>query len=126
MKVRIVVGVLILSIQLFLIFFYRNQSEAYFCWAPHDQQSVYQLTAEVNGIPLNQKEISNRYHFDTKIYWENGKAEWRRIEARAIGNVIGIIEQHELTYGKKDEVIIDLVYHINGGSRHQWKWSNKK
>lgn len=109
----------------FLIFFFALQilgiiagrvSDAkYFCWAPYDEISFYEIHATVNGKVLDSKSIYNRYRKN-----KTGR------ENRSIYNIISIIRQYETTYGKTDVAKIELSYVINGHKERTWIWPEDK
>src|SRR6185503_11237543 len=82
-------GIAFLIIQLLQIVHARFISERYFCWAPHDMQTEFELTVYVNGQELSPHEIYQRFQMDKKDR-----------NSRAAANVKDIIIQHSRTYGK--------------------------
>lgn len=119
---KLLLGVLMLSLQLLMIVCARFNIPKYFCWAPHDQQCVYHLSVTIDGKPLTSKQINERYHLNTWRYWNNGAYKWVNLESRSIKNVKNMIRQYEATYGKNDRTKVVLSYRINGGQEQTWQW----
>jgi hypothetical protein len=101
-------------LQLIGIVYSRFVDERYFCWAPFDQISMYEIEGNVNGVDFSREEIKKRYGLTTP-----GR------ENRSIHNVFGIIQQHERTYGKKDTVSINVTFSTNGKESKEWSFSTK-
>ena len=70
----------------------------FFCWAPYDEQTTYEIKVEVNGIPLKDDEVGKRYRYGQK-----------RTESRTIYNIISFIEQYENSYGENDNAQSDFI-----------------
>ena len=83
----------------------------YFCWAPHTIQAQYSLQVEVEGKLLTRQEVKRRYGLHG-YGWE----------AHAIQNLINLLIQHELTYGKGEDAQITLEYRVNGRELETWRW----
>lgn len=97
--------------QLVLIVWARFAYERYFCWAPHDCQTEYELTVFVNGKELTDKEIKTLYHKPKKYR-----------DVRSPDNVKGWIMQHSRTYGRNDDILVIMDYQVNGIKKEPWKW----
>ncbi|MDP2654686.1 MAG: hypothetical protein Q8Q08_11745 [Candidatus Omnitrophota bacterium] len=100
-----------LAIQVALIVLARFGEDRYFCWAPHDMQTEYELAVNVNGRELDGREISRRFRLG-----KTGR------DPRAAGNVKAVVIQHCRTYGRNDEVLVAMDYTINGRRMEPWKW----
>jgi hypothetical protein len=87
--------------------------ERYFAWAPNDYSVDYQINASVNGRPLSDSEISDRYRLDQSNFWEDPP---ERLE--------GLLKRRELAYAGADRVTILLEYRLNGRPTAEWTWSN--
>jgi len=122
MSKNLIVGTLILIFQVVLLIYYRGQEEKYFCWAPHDEQSLYTVEVTIENRKLSDREASKRYRLRTQLFWADDHWEWRHIESRSIGNVKGIITQYESTYGKDDHARVKLIYQVNGDQQQYWHW----
>lgn len=110
---RIIIAVFF-GIQLGLILWSRFSPERYFCWAPHDCQTEYELTVYVNGRELNEDEIYKRYHRERKYR-----------DVRSPDNVKSMIIQHSLTYGKEEDTVVIMKYKVNGIPKDPWTWHYK-
>lgn len=97
--------------QLTLIIWARFAPERYFCWAPHDCQTEYELTVFVNGKELTDQEIIDRYHRPRK-----------ERDVRSPGNVKGWIMQESRTYSHNDEILVIMKYQVNGIPQEPWIW----
>lgn len=62
---RLLVGVLLIGLQLFMIVYALFSPSRYYCRAPHDQQSVYNVSVTVDQKPLTGEQISKRYRLNT-------------------------------------------------------------
>jgi hypothetical protein len=107
-------GIIFLGIQLALVAQARFIPERYFCWAPHDMQTEFELTVFVNGRELNANEIARRFQINKKDR-----------DARAVANVKDVIRQHAGTYGKNDESLVIMNYTINGIPQEPWQWHHR-
>jgi hypothetical protein len=87
----------------------------FFCWAPYDQFSFYEITVRINGRELSDQEISERYR--------RGK---RGRNNRNIHNVISNVRQYEETYATEKNVTVELSYVINGHQNGTWVWPEDK
>lgn len=83
----------------------------FFCWAPYDQFSFYEINVTIDGQELDGQKISQRYGM--------GK---RGRNNRNIHNVISKIRQYEETYSKEKNVTIELSYLVNGHREETWIW----
>jgi hypothetical protein len=112
-KIRLyqIVGLTFLCLQVISIIYARFVPEKFFCWAPYDQHSYYEINVELDGQTLSTEETRLRYRYRT-IGWE----------PRSINNVISIVRQYEKTYGKNDEAKVVLTYESNGHPEQSWRW----
>lgn len=117
-----VIGGSLILLQLFLIVNARFIPAKYFCWAPHDEQNVYELAVTINKKVLTQEEINKRYHLEAGYYWVDSAYQKVNIEARSIENVKDLVAQYESTYGKLDQADVKLTYWRNGGNAQHWRW----
>ena len=109
MKIRYTLGILFLLIQVASIVYARFIPERFFCWAPYDSQSKYEIIVTVNGEKLSEEDIKARYHYKANSW-----------EERAIGNIFSYIESYESTYGKHDNAKVVVKYATNGKSEQIW------
>lgn len=87
----------------------------YFCWAPYDQFSFYEMNVSIDGRELSEGEILQRYRMDK-----------RGRNNRNIHNVISKIRQYEKTFSKGKNVTVELSYEINGYRQETWIWPQDK
>lgn len=101
-------------VQVVGIIYSRFLEEKYFCWAPFDQISVYEIKAEINGVELSAEEIRNRYNLQ-RVGREN----------RSIHNVFSILRQYEESYGNQDIAEVKVTYWTNGKEQEEWTFSTE-
>ncbi len=109
MKKQYFVGIVFLIAQVLSIIYARVIPERFFCWAPYDQHTFYEVIVEVDGVKLTKNEIKERYKYKS-LGWE----------PRSIYNVFNIIDQYESTYGKNENAIVQVKYSINGNLEESW------
>ncbi|WP_111671760.1 hypothetical protein [Algoriphagus litoralis] len=110
---RVIISAFFL-IQLIGIIYSRFMEERYFCWAPFDQISLYEIKSTVNGVVFSPEEIKSRYNLQG-----NGR------ENRSIHHVFSIIKQYEESYGKEDKVVVKVIYSTNGKAKEEWNFSTE-
>lgn len=103
--------IIFFTLQVLGIVIGRFTSTKYFCWAPYDEISFYDIDVSIDGQKLDDEQISARYR----------KPEYGR-ENRSIHNLISIIKQYETTYGKGDNARVELSFIKNGHSEKTWSW----
>lgn len=103
--------IIFFSLQLAGIIYARFTEVRYFCWAPYDQISLYEIQVRLSHNLLSQKEIQARYHIPAK-----GR------ENRSIHNIMSLIEQYERNYKRTDVVEVKLRYSTNGKPQKTWKY----
>lgn len=101
-------------LQVVAIVYSRFSEERYFCWAPFDQISVFEIQAKINGVEFSPAEVRSRYKMQSP-----GR------ENRAIQNVFSIIKQFEQSYGKEDAVVVKVIYSTNGKAKEEWSFSTE-
>jgi len=105
------VGISFLVVQLALILYSRFVPERFFCWAPYDEHSRYEVGVTIDGVPLGQEEVAKRYRYPARGW-----------EPRAMANIISQIRQYETTYGRDEAATVVLNYQINGHEWEAWQW----
>jgi hypothetical protein len=103
----------LLLFQVVMIAYARFVPSRYFCWAPYDMQTDYQLEITVNGSPLTPAEIRQRY-----------RRSARGTDNRSVQHLIDIIEQSEKRYGAGDSTQVFMRYRVNGKEEEEWRWPN--
>lgn len=111
--VRKVFILLFFGLQVWGIVYARFTSVRYFCWAPYDQISQYEIRVDLNGSTLSSDAIEARYRIQAK-----GR------ENRSIHNVMALIRCYEQSYGKDDSAQVELHYTSNGKKAKVWYWKN--
>jgi len=111
MLVRALIGILLLGFQVAAIAYARFVPSRYFCWAPYDMQTDYQVDVWVNGRKLEPREIRERY-----------RRAARGTDNRSLQHVIDIFQQTEERYHQGDRALIAMRYLINGHIRGEWRW----
>jgi hypothetical protein len=110
-RARHALGIGFLFLQLLAIGYARFHPERFFCWAPYDEHTRFEVKVSIGEKPLSSTEIANRYQ-----YHESG---W---EVRSINNVFSQIRQYESTYGSADNAEVTVVYESDGHPQQIWKW----
>jgi hypothetical protein len=108
---RAIIGGGILLFQLVMIGYARFVPSRYFCWAPYDIQSEYQLDVSVGGRELTSAQIRNRY-----------RRPRQGVDNRSIQHVMDIVQQYEETYGAADHARVVMKYRINGKAEQEWQY----
>ena len=101
----------ILAFQLAAIFYARFVPSRYFCWAPFDMQTDFQIEVKINETPLTPTAIRARYRRPPK-----------GTDNRSVQHIIDIIEQAERRYHPSDRAEIVLRYRINGKEENRWQF----
>lgn len=110
MKIRLFIGILFLSLQMISIGYARFIPERYFCWAPYDIHTKFEVFVTIDGKLLTNEEARQRYRYKMKGW-----------EQRSIYNVMALITQYESTYGKRENADVQIIYSINGHPEKLWK-----
>jgi hypothetical protein len=108
---RLILGLSLLLFQVGAIVYARFVPARYFCWAPYDMQTEYQVSVRVNGRPLSAREIRERY-----------RRPARGVDNRSVQHVIDIFEQTEQRYHGRDPAEIVMRYRVNGHREGEWRW----
>ncbi|WP_425076117.1 hypothetical protein [Psychroserpens sp. S379A] len=114
MKVRGFIGILFLCIQIGLIVHARFIPERFFCWAPYDQHTKFQVFVSIDGKTLSPEETVARYKYKMKGW-----------EQRSIDNIFSLISQYENTYGKDDNAQVTMIYSTNGHDEKKWTFKHE-
>jgi hypothetical protein len=109
---RDVLCMALLAIQLLLIARSRSSASRYFCWAPFDTQTSYELTVTVPGRGrLSPREVRMRYRLD-----DYGR------DNRSPQHLIDIVSQYEGTLGRPERADALMRYTVNGIHPGEWRW----
>ena len=99
-------------VSLLLAFSYaRVIPERFFSWAPYDQHSRYTINVRIDGKLLPADDVAVRYGYAPRGW-----------EVRAIHNVISLVRQYEMTYGRPDHATVTIDYVVNGRPPQTWTW----
>ena len=83
--------------------------ERYFCWAPFEETSFYEIEATLKGNSLTPAAILDRYGLG-----------YRGRNNRTIHHVIAVLRWQEEHSDEQAEV--RLKYRTNGGEEQIWEW----
>lgn len=111
---NVIAGALLLA-QLVLIVVARTTPARYFCWAPFDMQTDYQLECSLNGRKLSSAEIRQRYRRPAK-----------GTDNRSVQNLIDVIQGYEEQYAGANRADIRMRYRINGKEEQLWQFPPKQ
>ncbi|MFK7782288.1 hypothetical protein [Psychroserpens sp.] len=114
MKVRVFIGILFLLLQVGSIAYARFIPERFFCWAPYDQHTKFQVFVSIEGKTLSSEETEARYKYKMKGW-----------EQRSIHNIFSLISQYERTYGRHDNAQVKMIYSTNGHEEKEWRFKHE-
>lgn len=106
------VGTALLLAQVAMIVRARFDEDRYFCWAPHDSQNQYEITAVLGGRTLDAKAIFARYHLPAI-----------GVDPRTIEHVKDAIRARESQASRP--AAVDVRYRTNGHPMRSWKWPER-
>ena len=109
MKLRYALGILFLALQIGSIIYARFIPERFFCWAPYDSHTKYEISVTIDNKVLSKDNIKKRYHYRV--------SGW---EKRSIHNVFSYIKSYETSYGKNDDAKVIVTYSVNGNPQQIW------
>ena len=109
MRNRFIIGIAFLAIQIVLILYARFIPQRFFCWAPYDQHTKFEVFVTIDGELLSTEEAEIRYRHHMKGW-----------EQRSIDNIFSLITQYESTYGKNDKALVEIIYTTNGHDEQKW------
>lgn len=109
MKTRYYIGILFLTLQIVSVIYARFIPERFFCWAPYDNHTRFEVFVEIDGQVLSSVEAEERYQYKMKGW-----------EQRSIHNIFSLIEQYESTYGEKVNAEVKVLYSTNGHAQKEW------
>lgn len=89
----------------------RRTPARYFCWAPFDMQTDYQLEVTLHGRKLTPQQIRERYRRPAK-----------GTDNRSVQNLIDILQGYEEKYAGANRAEILMRYRINGKEERQWRY----
>ncbi len=110
------IGISLLLFQVGAIVYARFVPARYFCWAPFDMQTAYQLEVSVNGDTLTDQQIRARYR----------RLGRKGSDNRSPQHVIDVLQQTEERYHEADETHILLTYRVNGKEEQRWEYRSPR
>lgn len=113
--IRSYILIIFFGLQVLGILIGKFSDARFFCWAPYDQFSFYDIHVSIDGRDLTENEVSQRYHPEKK-----GQ------DNRNIHNVISTIRQFEEIYAEEKNVTVELSYVVNGHRNEKWIWPEDK
>jgi hypothetical protein len=111
-RLKITCAIALLVFQVGAIIHARFVKTRYFCWAPYDQISLFEIYATVDGKELPPEQIKDRYRLD-----QQGRNN------HSIANIKAHLRQYETTYGTDSTTEIHLIYSLNGTEQQEWTWT---
>ena len=107
---RLVASVFLAS-QLAAVVYAQFTPRRYFCWAPNDYVTEFNLSVSINGRALTPRQALARYSLPGPLF-ENVPS-----------HLIDIVQQYEETYGKGDHARVEVAWVLNGkGAVERWHW----
>ena len=85
--------------------------ERFFCWAPYDEATRYQIQVRIGDRRLAPEEIQSRYRYETPGFFPRG-----------IASLQSIVRQYERTRGARDGAKVTMGYTRNGRPPEIWTW----
>lgn len=110
-----VAGIVLLGEQVVGVGVGRLTDTRYFCWAPYDEITQFQLRVVINGRELSQPEVKRRYRLP---HATRDNRSWAHVPA--------IIAHYECTRGSADGAVVEYRYRVNGGEARLWRWADGK
>lgn len=111
MKLRYVIGIIFLALQVGSIAYARFIPQRFFCWGPFDNHSRFQVSVTIEDKALTEEEIDKRYRYHSEGW-----------EQRSMDNIFSYIQQYEDTYGKNDNAKVSVTYSSNGKPQETWTY----
>lgn len=87
----------------------------YFCWAPYDEITRFELRVVIDGRELSQQEVKRRYRLPQAA---RDNRSWAHVPA--------IIAHYERTRGRADGAVVEYRYRVNGSEARLWRWADGK
>ena len=84
-------------------------------WAPNDYAVWYRLQVRIQEHPLSWEEVGQRYRLRRREF----------VYEYPLQNLMDIVRQRELTYGRADNAQVVLTYHQNRGPMQEWRWPER-
>lgn len=104
-------GAVLLGLQLIPLLAARFTNTRYFCWAPYDEITRFELSVTLDGLPLSPREIQQRYRLP---HPSRDNRSWAHVPA--------IVAHYERTLGRADAARVEYRYQVNGRPPLTWRW----
>ncbi len=105
-------GGVLMGLQVVGIVAARFTETRYFCWAPYDEITRFELRVVIDGRELSQQEVKRRYRL----------AQATR-DNRSWAHVPAIVAHYERTRGRVDGAVVEYRYRVNGSEARLWRWA---
>jgi hypothetical protein len=111
MNWRIGIGVLLLALQAGAIVRARFVNDRYFCWAPFDQQTKYEIGVSIGNEGLAPEQVQRRY-----------RRPWEGVDNRSAHHLFDIITRAEQKFEKWGRSRVVVRYSVNGHEEQEWRY----
>ena len=105
------VGITFLVGQLAWGLYERTRPTRYFCWAPNDTVTDYELEVTIDSRLASDDQVYRRYGWPRAGRFENVPQ-----------HLVDIIRQYEITYGRRENARVRLRYRVNNHAPQEWVW----
>lgn len=111
MNWRIAIGVLLLALQAGAIVRARFANDRYFCWAPFDQQTKYEIGVAIGDEGLAESQVRQRY-----------RRPPAGVDNRSAHHLFDIITRAEQKFEKWGRSRVVVRYSVNGHEEQEWRY----
>lgn len=111
MNWRYAIGLTLLALQGAAIVRARFADDRYFCWAPFDQQTKYEIGVTIGGEGLTEFQILRRY-----------RRPFEGVDNRSANHIFDIIRRAEKKLEPAGRSRVTVVYSVNGGQEQVWNY----
>ena len=108
---RLAIGLLILALQAGAIVRARFVEDRYFCWAPFDQQTKYEIGVAIGDEGLAASQVAARYRRPVE-----------GVDNRSAHNLFDIITRAERKFEKWGRSRVVVRYSVNGHEEREWRY----
>lgn len=108
---KLVAGCFLLGIQVVGIGAMQFSDLRYFCWAPYDEITEFEISVVIDGHELSSEAVMQRYRLP---HGSRDNRSWAHVPAA--------IAHYERTRGRGDGAVVEYRYRVNGGSARLWRW----
>jgi hypothetical protein len=111
MNWRYGIGLTLLALQAAAIVRGRFAGDRYFCWAPFDQQTKYEIGVTIGGEGLTEFQIQRRY-----------RRPFEGVDNRSANHIFDIIRRAERKLEPAGRSRVTVIYSVNGGQEQVWNY----